>query len=309
MKLIITLLLLLISIPAYCQLARLQEIQANRVTAKDYKQKANWDSACYAYEKFAEDKKYANPYDRLDLSYCCLKRKDTVRFKKFLSRAIEEGVDTGDIHGFYRKVTDDEKSYLNGFVTGHYGPLHNTFLAHYDTGLISELAIIAEADQRMRRPIEEMIAKDPANWKKEPAADSLLKAGRQLDSLNYIHIMRLCASGKYPGYHNCGAAAKMLTMALLHLDHSYEDWDNLFQILKQAVLAGNIDPDQVSTIVDRHYLRLAENPCYYYGSMNWGDKPFFDCKNVDKWRAEIGRESLKSEYERRNRPLPECYHP
>jgi hypothetical protein len=289
------------------QADRLQEVQGHRVMAKYYKQQMIWDSAYYAYRQFVDDKKYANPYDLLDFSCCCLKRSDTARFVTYLSKAIEAGVDTQQISSFYRKVTADERICLDGFLTKNFRPLHEVFLSNYDTTLINGLKLVAERDQVGRGPIEKLAAKDPANWSKSPAYDSLVLIQNPADSMNYVWVMQHFETGRFPGYRYCGAAAANLMLPLLHFDKAYMDWDKAFGILKRAVLVGDMDPSQLASIADRHYLRLAKNPCYYYGSLKWGDQPFYDCKNVDRLRAEIGLERLKTEYERQKRVLPACY--
>jgi hypothetical protein len=307
MRSIILLCAILTSLSSSGQLAQLQEVQSNRVMAKYYKQQMIWDSACSAYGKFVENKKYANPYDFLDFSYCCLKKNDTVLFTKYLSKAIEEGVDTDDISRFYIKGVAHEKDYLNSFLRENFQLLHRVFVTSHDTAFIAELNAIYDRDQAGRRPIEKLVAKDPKNWNKSPAFDSLRNIQNPADSINYFLAMQLFESGKFPGYHNCGAAATSFHFCMYHFDKAYVNWDKVFRMLKQAALAGDIDPTQVASIVDRHYLRLDSNLCYFYGSLDWGDHPFFDCKNVDKLRAEIGLEPLKTQYERQKRPLPACY--
>ncbi len=307
MKSILLLCAIVTWLPSSGQLVQLKEVQEYRVMAKYYKQQMVWNSACYAYGKFAENKKYANPYDLLDYSCCCLKNNDTGRFTKYLSRAIEEGVDTTFINRFYRKVTTNEKNYLDNFINEKFESLRNVFLSTHDTALIATLKSMADRDQVGRGPMEKLAAKDPTGWTKSPAYDSLASLQNPADSVNYFLSMQLFELGRFPGYHNCGAAAADFNLPLLHLDKAYVDWDKVFKILKQAELAGDIDPSQLAAIVDRHYLRLANNPCYYYGSLKWGDHAFFDCENVDKLRAEIGLESLRTEYERQKRALPACY--
>jgi hypothetical protein len=88
-------------------------------------------------------------------------------------------------------------------------------------------------------------------------------------------------------------------------DHNDEQWNFIFEFLKREVIAGNITPTQVVTIATRHYGN--NRNCTYYGSTKRGANELCDCKNVDKYRAEIGLDNLLSEYTRLKMKIPECY--
>ena len=84
-----------------------------------------------------------------------------------------------------------------------------------------------------------------------------------------------------------------------------EQWKFILNFLILEIKAGNMMQNQVVTIATRHYRRYK---CTYYGTQKWGLTKPCDCENVDKFREEIGLDSLKQEYQRLKLQLPECYH-
>jgi hypothetical protein len=88
-------------------------------------------------------------------------------------------------------------------------------------------------------------------------------------------------------------------------DHSEEHWEFIFNFLKQEVMSGDIMANEVLTIATRHF---KHKDCTYYGTIKWGLSTPCDCEQVDKFRAEIGLDSLKEEYQRLKQQLPDCYH-
>ena len=306
-KIILTLCFILSTIGVLCQTNDLKEVQRNRTIAKDFARKKSFDSACSIYAKFISNKKYANPFDELEYSYCCLKRGDTAMFQRLLCKSIQSGVDTELIYRFYGQLSAVEKERTELFLKSNFVALYQTFLDTHDTVLINELTCMRQMDQMARGPIQKLIMKYRQHWEEDSNAHYLMVVQKLADSLNYIRFMRLLAQGRFPGYHLCGVAAADIGIMLLHLDGSYVDWDLVQDALKKAVVDGDLDPGQVAGIIDRHYLGLL-NPVYYYGRIRWnGNYGFYDCKNVDKLRAEIGIETLRSEYLKEQRALPECY--
>ena len=305
---LLVIVLVLSSLCSYGQLAELRQVQSARTMAKHHAKDTAWSLACEAYRKFAGNPKYANPYDHLDYSYLSLKRGDTATFAQYLEQAIRGGVDTVTIRRFYRRLGQAEQSRLDRFIADRFEPLHRAGLANYDTTTIRELQSIHELDQLLRTQIDKIVSVNPSGWKTDSGLHYLTRVAKFADSVNYTRVIRLFRSGRFPGYQRCGAAAISLGQALMHFDGPYVDWDYVFGMMKGAVLSGDMDPDQVAGIVDRHYLGRPGTSGYYYGRLKWGEEyPFYDCKQVDRFRAEIGLESLKSEYERGKRALPACY--
>lgn len=293
------------SSPSHSQLPILQQVQQARTEAKQYRQEQSWEKAKLAYLKVVANTTYANPFDHLSLAHCSLKAIDSVGFTKHLATAIAEGVDTTQIRSFFRSLTAAENARLQNFMAAHFADLHQQFRNTHDTTLIETINTVQVMDQIGRTPLQSILQKKPFSLK-DSNIYYLTAVQRMADSINYFQIMRLLEGGQFPGYRTCGAVAASFGQVLLHFDAAYVNWDYIMLQLKKAVQIGDLDPDQVAGIVDRHYLGLA-SPSYYYGRLKWGERPFFDCQQVDQFRAEIGIENLQAEYDRGKRALPECY--
>ena len=293
---------IIFSFNSYAQLDALQSVQESRFTAKKYLMQENYDSAYFAMSEFIDNAMAVNPFDYLSYALCNYKRNDTTTFLKYLDKAIESGIEQDMIRGYLRKLTGTDKDYLDTYLNENYLPLHKAGWIKYDTALINEVISINKLDQLVRDELTRIkMDKVDSNY------NYLFFLGRQADSINYQRVVRLFESGKYPGYHNCGAIASYFSFTLMHItDGDEKKWQYIFTRLKTEVVAGNISPDEVATIADRHYKGRKENPCSYYGHSGKTTE-LCDCQKVDKYRAAIGLESLKEEYELLKQNLPECY--
>ncbi len=288
----------------HAQIAVLKSVHENRLTGQTLLYKEKYDSACIALARFVDNNKYSNPYDHLNYSLCHYKLKDTTRFLKHLDKAIEGGVDTTRIRSYLRKLTGSDKSFLENHLAANYYQLRKKGWAQYDTALIKEANSIEDLDQFARHQLMKM-----PNGQADSNFNYLLFLGKQSDSINYVRVARLMKAGRFPGYHNCGAFAS-LTIVLIHLGDTGEDnWEYLFAQLKKEVLAGNIMPLEVATIVDNHYQRGRGKLCSYYGQWTGRTTELCDCAQVDKNRDIIGLQDLQSEYKLKGKAIPECYSP
>ena len=286
----------------YSQLSVLKNVQQNRFTGKAYIKNEMYDSAYLAISKFVENEIYANPYDYLNYSLCNYKIKDTFNFQKYLTKAVEGGVDSGTVKNYLRKLTGNDKIFLDNYLNLNYEQLRKKGWLKYDTVLINEVNSIERLDQYARNEFAKLVAaKTDSNYK------YLGYLQKQADSINYVRVASLFGSGKFPGYHNCGAFASLMII-LIHLGDNQEDqWQFLYDELKTEVLAGNIMPLEVATITDNHFQRGRGKLCSYYGQWTGRTTELCDCKNVDNYRAIIGLEDLQSEYKANGKTLQECY--
>ena len=288
----------------YSQLAVLRSVQDYRFAGKNYLKKEMYDSAYRAISQFVDHEIYANPYDYLNYSLCNYKIKDTINFQKYLTKAVEGGVDSGTVKNYLRKLTGNDKIFLDNYLNLNYEQLRKKGWLMFDTVLINEVNSIERLDQYARNEFAKLVAaKTDSNYK------YLGYLQKQADSINFIRVASMFKSGKFPGYHNCGAFAS-LTVTLIHLGDNQEDqWEFLYDRLKTEVLAGNILPLEVATITDNHFQRGKGKLCSFYGQWTGRTTELCDCKNVDKYRAIIGLEDLQSEYKVNGKTLPGCYEP
>lgn len=250
---------------------------------------------CFA--KVITDTVYANAVDYLQLASCDLQLKDTTAFKKNLVHAIAKGgADSNLIRIYFRPNTEADKLYLKQ-VTDIALPKYRTqFLAGIDTTVMREMDDIVAFDQLLRTP--EMFQSSNRPY--------IAAVGRMIDSVNYQRVAALIRQGKFPGYHNFGIGASKYDQVLMHIsDHNEAEWQFIFDFLKSEVRKGNIMSKQVASIATRHYGN--NNNCSYYGS-KWRDvKELCNCKEVDKYRKEIGLGTLAEESKRRKVLMPDCY--
>ncbi|MBS1687846.1 MAG: hypothetical protein JSS96_03920 [Bacteroidetes bacterium] len=295
---------LFVCVSGYSQLGVLKNIEENRFLGQTYLYKEKYDSAYTAIGRFVENETFANPYDYLNFSMCCYKRNDTTTFLKYLNKAIQGGVDSIKVKSYLRKLTGNDKAFLENYLTANYEEMRKKGWSKYDTVLIKEVNSIEHLDQFARNEMmQSASAKADSNY------SYLAFFQKQADSINYARVARLIELGKFPGYHNCGAFAS-LTISLIHLGDYHEDeWEYLFKQLKIEVLTGNILPIEVATIADNHYERGNGQLCSYYGHWIGRTATLCNCKEVDKYRAAIGLEDLLTEYKARDRTLPDCYEP
>ena len=136
------------------------------------------------------------------------------------------------------------------------------------------------------------------------------------DSINYIRIKQLIKSKKYPGFHSHGIQSSNYTAILYHITDSDEDkFDYIFKFMKDQILKGDMTIEEVRGFVTRHYGNKGGRygkPCNYYGTKysyqkRWSDLSLCDCNQVDKFRNDIGLETLSAYYQREVIALPDCY--
>lgn len=282
--------------------ATLKEVQANRFAGQTYLQAEKYDSAGMAISRFIGHEAFVNPYDYVNFALYRYQLKDTAGFLKYLNKGIEGGVDSAKIRSFLRKLSASDQSFLGNYLMTNYESLRRKGWCKYDTALIKEANSIAALDQYARDALMKLTA-----GKADAAYSYLACLQQQADSMNYVRITRLLESGKFPGYHNCGAFAS-LTIVLIHSGDYHEgQWDHLFSYLKKEVLAGNILPLELATIADNHYQRGKGKLCSYYGQWTGRTTELCDCKEVDNYRAVIGLPDLQTEYKSKNKSVPECY--
>ena len=293
---------LLACVKGYSQLAVLKNVQENRFAGQTYLHREKYDSAYFAFSRFVENETFANPFDYLSFSLCNYKINDTANFLKYLSKAIEGGVDSTKIRSSLRKLTGNDRSFLDNYLYANYEQMRKKGWSEYDTILIKEVNSIEHLDQFARNELMQLTAaKVDSNY------NYLAFLQKQADSINYVRVARLFESGKYPGYHNCGCFAS-LSIVLIHLGDYHEDqWEYLFNRLKTEVLKGNVYPIEVATIADNHYERGRGKLCSYYGHWTLRTAELCDCKEVDKYREMIGLGDLLTEYKSNDKALPECY--
>ncbi len=288
----------------HAQLTVLKNVHENRLLAQTFLNKEKYDSARIALARFIDNDKYATPYDYLNFSLCHYTLKDTARFLNYLNKAIEGGVDTTRIRSYLRKLTGNDKSFLENHLTANYNQLRKKGWAKYDTTLIKETNSIEDLDKFARNQLMKM-----TNGLADSNYSYLSFLQKQADSINYVRVARLLRAGRFPGYHNCGAFAS-LTITLIHLGDTGDDnWEYLFAQLKKEVLAGNIMPLELATVVDNHYQRGSGKLCSYYGQWTGRTTELCDCAQVDKNRQEIGLQTLQDEYQLKEKAIPECYSP
>jgi hypothetical protein len=284
---------------SYAQLEVLTDVQKNRTLGKYYLKAGKFDSAYFFISRYINNEKYTNPGDYQSYALCCIRTGDTANFIAWFSKAISAGCELDNVRGYSKATLKDGNAlaYLNNFLDTHYEKLRAYGYANYDTALIKEVALINEMDQLVR-----------TNWKDDSNIKYRMFIGRQIDSINYERVVNIIKSGRYPGFHNCGWYAGSISIIMMHITDSHDDrFQYIFNKVKAEVLEGNISPDEVATIADRHYTGTLTNPRSYYGHWRGRSADLYDCKNVDKFRAEIGIEDLKTEYERAQLTIPECY--
>jgi len=295
----LSLLLLVLCSSSYAQLGVLTDVQKNRTLGKYYMKAGKFDSAYLAINRYINNEKYTNPGDYEHYALCCIRTGDTANFVTWLSKAISAGSDPDQIRHYSEATLKDAAAlaYLNNFLNAHYEKLRADGYPKYDTALIKEVALISEMDQLVR-----------ANWKNDSNVKYRMFIGHQIDSMNYERVVNMIKSGKYPGFHNCGMYAANISIIMMHITDSYDDrFQYIFNKVKAEALEGNISPDDIATLADRHYTGTLINPHSYYGHWRGRTADLYDCKQVDKFRAEIGIEDLKTEYERAHLAIPGCY--
>ncbi len=294
--------LLLSRFCAYAQQDVLTTVQENRFASNVLIDKGEYDSAYHIMKRNIGIEKYTHPYDYLCYAICAFQVKDTTQFIVYLDKTIQSGIDTQAIQARARKLPAEAKTYLRSYLGSRFSTLRAEGFARYDTVLINEMRSIAEMDQFLRTIItRSMIEKK----KTDSNLNYYFQLAKAADSINFVRLKRLFESGKYPGYHNCGAFCDVV-ITLMHVSDYNNNFDVLFPYLKKEVLNGNISPDEVALIADSHFQRGDGNIYSYYGHWIGRTTKIHDCKNVNKRRAEIGLEKLETEYFGKNRKLPEC---
>ena len=290
--------LLLAGFSCSAQLAVLRGVQQNRALAKYYIHEQKPDSACIAFKRYIDNKTYSTPSDWVAYSMSSLQSGDTNTFKTYLSKGIGAGFDTGVIlHAYAKGLNGPGLAILHRYLNANFENIFREGYTKYDTTLIQEVKLIMDLDQMVHS-----VQKFDSNLKYRTFI------GNQVDSINYERIVKLFEAGKYPGYHNCGVHASEIVIIMMHTTDSREDrFQYIMKKLKAEVIKGNISPVEITTIADRHYTGTLTNPRSYYGHWQGRVAELYDCKQVDKFRAEIGMDDLKTEYAQDHRVLPECY--
>lgn len=299
MRPIICLALLLFTvITCSAQLSALHNVQRSRALARYYEHDEKYDSARMMMHKYVDNQKYANPSDWLMYGIISLQTGDTANFNTYISKGIGAGFDTGMIvHAFAKGLKGPGLQYLRNYLDANFVNIRKEAFPKYDTSLIKEVKLIMELDQLVH-----------ANQKFDSNLKYRTFIGLQIDSINYNRIVTLFEAGKYPGYHNCGVYASEINVIMMHVTDSHDDrYQYVMKRLKAEVLKGNISPLEITTIADRHYTGSLVPPRSYYGHWQGRVAELYDCRQVDKFRAEIGLDDLKTEYAQDHRLLPECY--
>lgn len=283
--------------------ANLKDIYILRVKSNDFLKAKKIDSASFYLSKIINDAVYANATDYMNLSCCRLQLKDTAAFQQYLVYSIETGgADSTIIPLYFRSLDSNDNIYFKTFLNSVLPKYRAMFLKKTDPQIEQEMKDIAFLDQMCRKTDDKGYPRDTAslNFK------HLRAVGRYIDSVNYVRVVDLIQRNKYPGFHNFGITSANYDPVLMHVsDLGDEQWDFIFNFLKQQLNSGDIMQNQVIAIVTRHFKR---DNCTYYGTEKWGLTTPCDCKQVDKFRAAIGLDSLKEEYSRLNKQLPGCYH-
>lgn len=278
------------------QLNTLKEIHWFRTLGNYYfSQTEKADSAIFFYKKYIDDARFSNAKDNLCYAACLLKTGDISNFFSYTNKAILQGATTELITNWYFDV----KSYqgiIKDSVEESIELLYPKYWSSIDTISYLEIEKILKWDQSIRH-----LSPDDVEEKKTWSALTIT-----VDSMDFLRVKNLIETRGFPGYHKVGFKSELLIPILMHITDEHEErWDYVFNILKQEVMKGNITPNAVAMIADRHY-ENSINKRFFYGVLP-GEYPFFDCKNVDKRRDEIGLPALKEEYPLYHRPIPTCY--
>jgi hypothetical protein len=284
------------------QLNDLNFVYLQRIKAETCKNNLEIDSAIFIYNKIVRNDVYVNATDFLSLASCYLIKDDTNNFKMNIEYAFKLGADSVLSFSYFKKLSNKNDLIFKDFLRTNYSQLILLNKPLLDTLVIQELDDILYLDQLFRGNIKVS----------ESNYDYILTMSKYLDSVNLVRIKKLITSNKYPGFHNFGIMSSKYDQILMHIsDYSEIDWKFIFEFLKKEVLLGNITPNQLVSITTRHYGNMARgifnNKCSYYGSQRRGNLDLCDCMKVDEFRKSIGLDDLKSEFNRLNIKLPECY--
>lgn len=289
--------------------ADIQDTYLLRVKGGDCLRAKKIDSASFYFSKVIKDTVHANATDYMSLSCARLLLKDTVAFKKHLIYSIEhDGADSAMIAIYFRPLDTSNLAYFKTYLSSVYSEARDAFLKKVDPEIEKEMKDILYLDQICRGPEDRAYIDDlhRRNDSLNANFNHLKFVGGYIDSVNYERVVALIKRHKYPGYHNFGITSAGYNVILMHVsDHNEERWNFIFNFLKQEVMSGDIMPNEVVAIATRHY---QHKKCTYYGSIKWGLTMPCDCEQVDKFRAEIGIDNLKQEYQRLQQKLPDCYH-
>lgn len=288
--------LFFLCLPITASAQSLFQINSLRNSAVEHFKAGRYDSSRYYFSKVIKDTTFSDATDHLQLASGYLHLQDSGNFKKHLLYSIEKGgADTGIIFTYFRTNNESGQDYLRQFLGNNFKEHRAKFLATIDTGLQRELDDILYLDQLPR-----------GGGMSQTNFPHIKHIGRYVDSVNYLRVVSLIERGKYPGFHNYGIMSSKYDVVLMHItDHSEDAWNYIFSFLKKQVLAGNITTKQVVSIATRHY---QTQKCTYYGSVKkWGAATLCNCEEVDKYRTEIGMETLGAEYRRLGEKLPDCY--
>lgn len=285
----------------------IKDIYLLREKGKTLLQEKKYDSAALYFSRITTDDTYANATDYLNLSLCRLQVHDTATFKQHLIHSIETGgADSALVYIYFRPLDSTGHVYFKTIFNTVYATHRNYFLNKVDPAIEKEMKEILYLDQICRRQEDLLYNQQHKGDTTNPNRHHIRTIGRYIDSVNYYRVLALIKSNSYPGFHNFGITASNYSPILMHItDHDEEQWNTIFTFLKQQVHSGNIMPNEVVAIATRHYQKQG---CTYYGTIKWGLTTPCNCAQVDKFRAEIGLESLKQECQRSKQTLPACYH-
>lgn len=123
---------------------------------------------------------------------------------------------------------------------------------------------------------------------------------RQTDSLNILNFRKIVASAGYPSDRAIGIETPCgLPDHYVVLRHYYQDkWYDLTDLLYQAVIDGNLEPQIYSELEDKKYGNARYSTLIYLNSGKWYVDLSSQLSNeaisrIDSSRISIGLESLK----------------
>jgi hypothetical protein len=280
----------------------LKKVYLLRVKSNDFIKAKTYDSAAFYLSQITTDATLSNATDNMNLACCLLHMKDTAGFRRELIKSIDPGgADSAIIPRYFRSLNEGDHAFFNQYLLEIFPGYRAQFLKKIDPEIKKEMEEIAFLDQLCRKTNDNGFPSDTSsiNFK------HIRVIGRYVDSVNFERVAGLIRQNRYPGFHTFGINSADYDPILMHVsDIGEEQWHFIYSFLKRQLLSGDIMQNQVVAIVTRHYRR---NNCTYYGIKKWGLTTPCDCDQVDKFREEIGLESLKDEYTRLKQNLPECY--
>jgi hypothetical protein len=288
-------LILLFLLPAI-SLASLTATYNLRIKGNTHLETKAFDSAAYFFSKVITDTTYADATDFLCLSCSLLEIKDTPGFKKNLIYSIQNGgADSNMVFIYFRPINASNQIFFKEYFRSIFPDYRQQFLTRIDTAVQQEMEDILYLDQLVH-----------GGGYSKTNQPYMVEIGKLIDSINFKRVRALIEQDKYPGFHNFGIGSSKYSHILMHLgDETEERWNYMFSFVKKQALLGNITQKEVVAMATRHY--AAKGKCTYYGSVRRGETKLCDCNNVDRFRAEIGLDNLKSEYTRLGIKIPECY--